>query len=164
MTTNYSIDVSLEQREEFSAFLKQKIREYNNDHSIHHREARREGSVQPITIIVSDDDNRWIGGISAEVYWNWLEIHDFWLSEGCRGKGLGTLLLNKVETIAREKGATKVLLTTFEFQARTFYELHQYKVVGEIQDYPPGSTYYTMVKIFGEIGYPVQLLEAAIPQ
>ncbi len=44
-------------------------------------------------------------------------------------------------------GATKALLTTYEFQARTFYEAHGYQVVGEIKDYPPGSSYYTMVKV-----------------
>ncbi|MCI0184637.1 GNAT family N-acetyltransferase [Sulfoacidibacillus ferrooxidans] len=145
---NYSIDVSLEQNEEFSAFLKHKIREYNNEHSIHHREIRKEGSIQPINIIVLDNDKQWIGGISAEVYWHWVEIHDFWLREEYRGKGLGQLLLHKAETIAKEKGATKALLTTYEFQARLFYELHQYRVVGKISDYPPGSTYFTMVKAF----------------
>jgi len=146
---DYSIEVSLEQNEEFSAFLKQKIRDFNNEKSIHHREVRREGAIQPITIVVFDNDRKWIGGISAEVYWDWLEIHDFWLREDYRGKQLGSFLLDKTEAIAREKGATKSLLTTFEFQARTFYETHQYTVVGEIKDYPPGSSYYTMVKPLG---------------
>lgn len=144
---NYSINVSLAQNEEFSVFLKQKIRDFNNEKSIHHREARMEGAVQPINIVVFDNDQKWAGGISAEVYWDWLEIHDFWLREDFRGKRLGSLLLDKIEAIAREKGATKALLTTFEFQARTFYEMHQYTVVGEIKDYPPGSSYYTMVKM-----------------
>ncbi|MGZ9586174.1 GNAT family N-acetyltransferase [Paenibacillus marinisediminis] len=149
---NYSFDVSLEQNEAFSVFLKQKIREFNNEKSIYHREARKEGAVQPINIIVLDKDKTWIGGISAEVYWNWLEIHDFWLKEDYRGNRLGSLLLDKIEALAVEKGATKALLTTYEFQARTFYEMHQYMVVGEIKDYPPGSSYYTMVKeLKGEI-------------
>ncbi|GIP33407.1 N-acetyltransferase [Paenibacillus sp. J2TS4] len=143
---NYSIDVSLEHNNEFASFLKQMIRDYNDKHSPHHSKIRKEDSVHPINIIVSGDDEQWVGGISAEVYWDWVEINDFWLGEECRGMGLGRLLLNKVETIAKEKGANKALLTTFEFQARTFYEMQQYKVVGEIKDYPPGSSYYTMVK------------------
>lgn len=147
LTMNYSIDVSLAQNEEFSVFLKQRIRDFNNEKSSHHREKRKEGAVQPINIIVVDDDKKWIGGISAEVYWNWLEIHDFWLREDCRGKRLGSHLLDQTEAIAKEKGATKALLSTFEFQARTFYEMHQYIVVGEIKDHPPGSSYYTMVKM-----------------
>ncbi|MGC8229348.1 GNAT family N-acetyltransferase [Pseudobacillus badius] len=142
----YSIDVSLENNEKFSIFLNTKVREFNNEHSIHHKNVRKKGSVQPINIIVTDDEGRWIGGITAETYWNWLEINDFWFEEKFRGKGLGSSLLSKLEQIGLIKGATQVLLTTFKFQARSFYELHGYKVVGEVKDYPPGSSYYTMVK------------------
>ncbi|HET7657032.1 MAG TPA: GNAT family N-acetyltransferase [Bacillales bacterium] len=144
---NYSMEILLEKNEEFSSFLKNMIREFNNEHSVYHKEARKKGSVHPINIIVSDENERWIGGITAEVYWDWLEINDFWFSEQFRSKGIGSSLLGKTEEIARENGATKALLTTFEFQARSFYEIHGYKVVGEIKDYPPGSSYYTMVKI-----------------
>lgn len=56
------------------------------------------------------------------------------------------MLLGQIEEIARDNGATKTLLTTFEFPARTFYESKGYKIVGEVKDYPPGSSYYTMVK------------------
>lgn len=143
---NYTIDTVLESNEDFSSFLKMKIREFNNKHSIHHKKSRQQGAIQPIHLIVTDDDGKWIGGIAAEVYWNWVEINDFWLNPNFRGNGLGRLLLQKVEDIAYKKGATKVLLTTFDFQAKTFYELHGYVVVGEVKDYPPGSSYYTMVK------------------
>jgi GNAT superfamily N-acetyltransferase len=122
------------------------IKEFNNEHSLHHKEVRKKGAVQPINIIVSDDNKKWIGGITAEVYWDWVEINKFWFKEEFRGKGLGGMLLDKTEEIAKEKGATKALLTTFEFQARSFYEDKGYKVVGEIKDYPPGSSYFTMIK------------------
>ena len=144
----YSINVLLNDSKEFSTFLNSKIKQFNNDHSIHHKNAREKGSVQPINITVTDEGGRWICGITGEIYWDWLEINDFWVNENFRGNGLGSLLLSKAEEVALGKEATKVLLTTFEFQARSFYELHGYKVVGEVKDYPPGSSYYTMVKSF----------------
>ncbi|MBK3496370.1 GNAT family N-acetyltransferase [Viridibacillus sp. YIM B01967] len=143
---NYQIEVSLDKNEEFSTFLSTKIMEFNNEHSIHHREVRKVGSRHPINIIVTNEQQQWVGGISAEVYWNWVEINDFWFGEEFRGKGLGSELLNKTEKLAIEKGAEKALLTTYDFQARSFYELKGYEVVGEIKDYPPGSSYFTMVK------------------
>ena len=150
----YNIEILLDINDEFSTFLNTRIKEFNNQHSVHHRNARQKESVQPITIIVTDEDKNWIGGITAAVYWDWVEINDFWFREELRGKGLGGLLLEKTEKIAKEKGAKKALLTTFEFQARSFYELKGYKVVGEIKDYPPGSSYYTMVKtLIGENTY-----------
>lgn len=142
----YSIDILLEEKDEFSTFLKNRIQEYNNEHSLPHRSVRAKGSVKPINIIVSDNQQKWIGGITAECYWGWIEINHFWFSEEFRGRGLGGQLLDQVETIAKQNGATKALLTTFEFQARSFYELKGYEVVGEIKDYPPGSSYYSMVK------------------
>ena len=125
--------------------MNQSIKEFNNENSAHHKAARKKGAVQPINLIASDG-GKWIGGITAEIYWGWLEINEFWFAEEFRGKGLGGSLLNKTEELAREKGAAKVLVTTFEFQARSFYESKGYRVVGEVKDYPPGSSFYTMVK------------------
>ena len=148
---NYNLEVSLEENNEFAAFLGSQIREFNNEHSFHHKESRNEGAVQPIHIMVTDENQKWMGGISARVYWNWLEIDHFWFSEEVRGNGMGQTLLKKTEEIAIEKGAIKALLTTFDFQARTFYEKYGYTVVGKIEDYPPGSTFYTMVKPLKEV-------------
>ncbi|MDL4839474.1 GNAT family N-acetyltransferase [Aquibacillus rhizosphaerae] len=144
---NYNIEILLEANENFSTFLHKKMKEFNNMYSIYHKEAREKEAVKPINIIVSDHNKNWIGGINADVYWDWMEINNFWFREEYRGKGLGGHLLGKAEKIAKEKGAKKVLLTTFEFQARAFYEMKGFQVVGEIKDYPPGSSYYTMVKI-----------------
>lgn len=142
----FKIEILLDNNDEFATFLNTKIKEFNNENSKFHREVRKKGAVQPINIIVLDENKQWIGGIHAEVYWNWLEINDFWLKKEYRGEGIGRELLELTEKIAKEKGAENALLTTFEFQARTFYEMKGYKVVGEIKDYPPGSSYYTMVK------------------
>lgn len=143
---DYKVEVLLEEDNKFSLFMKNQIKEFNNERSFHHKESRKEGYVEPINLIVSDGNGQWIGGITAELYWNWVEIDVLWLSEQIRGMGIGTDLLQRVETIGIEKGAKNVLLTTFEFQARNFYELNGYRVVGEIKDYPPGSSFYTMVK------------------
>lgn len=61
-------------------------------------------------------------GVTAEVYWGWVEIHKFWFHEEYRGKGLGSKLLAQAEIAAQGMGAKKALLTTYSFQARTFYE------------------------------------------
>lgn len=111
---NFHIKVLLEDNEEFSTFLQKSIREFNNEHSIHHKEVRQKGAVKPINIIVSNDKDNWMGGLYAEVYWGWIKINDLWLHEEYRGKGLGGQLLEEAERIAREKGAKKALLTTFE--------------------------------------------------
>ncbi|MEQ6353711.1 GNAT family N-acetyltransferase [Lysinibacillus sp. M3] len=143
---DYQVEILLENNDDFTTFLNTKIREYNDEHSPYHKESRKKGSVRPLNIIVTDFQQQWIGGITAEVYWGWVEINKFWFSQEFRGKGIGGQLLAKAEETAKQMGATKALLTTYDFQARTFYEARGYQVVGEIKDYPPGSSYFTMVK------------------
>ena len=143
---DYQVEILLENHDDFTTFLNTKIRDYNDEHSPYHKESRKKGSVRPLNIIVTDFQQQWIGGITAEVYWGWVEINKFWFSQEFRGKGIGGQLLAKAEETAKQMGATKALLTTYDFQARTFYETRGYQVVGEVKDYPPGSSYFTMVK------------------
>lgn len=143
---DYKVTVTLEEQEGFTDFLHQQIKEFNNQRSPHHKAAREKGAVKHISAMVINAEEHWIGGLTAELYWNWLEINDFWLTAELRGHGLGSSLLAQAEQLGRENGAQKVLLTTFDFQGKTFYERHGYKVVGVVEDYPPGTNYYTMVK------------------
>ena len=55
-------------------------------------------------------------------------------------------LLRMAEAEARTRGCSHVMLTTYSFQARGFYEKEGYRVVGEMAGYPPGATYYWMRK------------------
>jgi GNAT superfamily N-acetyltransferase len=145
---DYQIKALPEPDSEFATYLHGQIKEFNNQRSPPHKQVNlTEGAVKSVHIMVVDADGQRQGGITALLFWDWLELEDFWLPETLRGQGLGSSILKQVEQMGKEQGASKVLLTTFEFQARTFYERHGYKVVGVIEDYPPGSNYYTMVKI-----------------
>lgn len=138
--------VSEEEEKAFSEFLHRSIREFNNRVSPHHRNSRKPGSLSPIHIILTNEKGQYIGGLTATTYWGWLDIADFYLPVELRGKGIGDSILKKVESVAILRGCTRAFLTTFEFQARSFYEKRGYMVSGELEGYPPGSTYYWMVK------------------
>jgi GNAT superfamily N-acetyltransferase len=143
---NYEMVVENEVNEAFTDFLKGNIRAYNDIHSIHHRGKRKPGSVQSFSVILYDEKHEWIGGLHAEIIWNWLEIKDFWLREEYRHQGIGTSMLKEAERIALSKGCGKVFLATFEFQGKAFYQRNGYEVAGILEDYPPGSAYFWMTK------------------
>ncbi len=138
--------LSENEEKEFSEFLRTQIREFNNRQSAPHRASRQPGAITPLNLIVKDDAGSVIGGLTASTYWEWLDIDIFYLPEELRGRGLGTSLLQTAETIALERGCKRSFLTTFDFQARTFYEKYGYSVIGVLTDYPPGSTYFWMRK------------------
>lgn len=129
-------------------FLNAKLREYNNTVSPHHLASRQEGAIQHLQIIAEDDAKQWIGGLDAELCWNWLFVNKLWVDESHRQEGIGSNLLAGAEREAIERGCIHAYLTTFKFQARIFYEKHGYRVVGMLEDYPPGSAYYWMSKKF----------------
>lgn len=126
-------------------FIQNKIKQFNRESSDAFKELTEE-KIKPFHVSVEDSNEMLVGGLTGRVIWDWLEVDYFWLSPEVRGKGIGEDILKKAEKEAVLLGVTKILLTTFEFQARSFYEKYGYEVVGEVKDYPPGTTYYTMVK------------------
>ena len=142
----HEVTVSEEDEQEFAEFLHAKIREYNNHHSSHHRAARQPGAVKPLHVMLKDGTGQVVGGLSAKTYWDWLEIDDLFVPDHLRGQGIGTSLLLTAETTATSRGIKHCFLSTFAFQARTFYEKHGYSVVGKLEGYPPGAAYFWMRK------------------
>jgi len=128
-------------------FVHQQIRAYNNQASEYHRNIRPSGP-NPLAIFIRSGQNQILGGLVGDTYWDWLDIDDFWIDESLRGKGYGQKLLEMAETEAKSRGCSRAFLSTYSFQARNFYEKFGYQVVGQLDDYPPGQTYYWMRKDF----------------
>ncbi|MFG6149889.1 GNAT family N-acetyltransferase [Halobacillus sp. B23F22_1] len=141
---NYNVTIDMEGRGEFSNYIYQKLEQCKEGYPNYL--AKNKESVHPINMMVSNEEQKWMGGISSELYWNWLEINDCWVYEQYRGQGIGTELLRTVENMARKRGADYSMLTTFEQRTKKFYVANGYKVVGEIKDYFPGTNFYTLKK------------------
>ena len=126
--------------------IHEQIKAYNDAVSEPHHLARKEGSVRPLNIILRDKEGKLLGGLIADTYWNWLDVDDFWLDKSVRGQGIGRLMLQAAENEAVSRGCRYSKLETFSFQARGFYEKCGYQVVGRLQNYPPGQSFYWMSK------------------
>jgi GNAT superfamily N-acetyltransferase len=138
--------ISEKEEKEFIGFLHEKIKDFNNQTSSYFLEARKPGAKRPLNIILQDRAGNYLGGLSASTYWGWLVIDDFFVPEELRGQGIGAGMLETAEKIALERGCIICHLSTYEFQARTFYEKQGYYVTGKLDGYPPGSAFYWMCK------------------
>lgn len=123
------------------------LRAYNDQQSPQHRAIRAEGGT-PLELYVRDAAGALVGGLLAETYWGWLYIDRLVIGEALRGQGYGRRLMEQAEQIARKRGCARAYLTTFSFQAPGFYEKLGYRIVGRLDDYPPGMSYYWMRKDF----------------
>ncbi|MFD9001951.1 GNAT family N-acetyltransferase [Streptomyces sp. NPDC059582] len=104
----------------------------------------------PLHIWASDTAGDLAGGLVGHTWTAWLHVTYLWVDERHRGTGLGSLLLERAERIAREQRACRsARVETWDFQAPEFYRKRGYEVVCVIPDYPPGITEYTLTKRLG---------------
>ena len=82
---------------------------------------------RPVQLVVRDADGAVIGGLLGNTKWGWLYVDKLWISDAARGRGIGSRLLVRAEEIARERGCVGAYLSTFEHQARPFYEQRGYQ-------------------------------------
>ena len=139
------MDIKIQEKEnqEFRTYLKDKIKAMNNILSPSHLASRQAGYITYIQIQLFEDDTC-IGGLTGRMYWSCLEIDDFFIESSYRRLGYGTKVMKKVIAYAKEKSLAFILLKTFSFQAKPFYETLGFHVIGEIKNYPDTFSLYTL--------------------
>jgi GNAT superfamily N-acetyltransferase len=108
--------------------------------------AQPDGAQQPLDVFVRDARGQIRGGLAGTTYWGWLTIGLLWLDEPIRGQRYGTRLLAIAEQEALRRGCASSRVNTYSFQARGFYERLGYRVVGQLDDFPPGGASYLLRK------------------
>ena len=92
--------------------------------------------AKPVAILIRDEQDQIIGGITGWTYYGWLAISFLWLREDLRGQGLGTRLLQAAEAEGLARGCQYVELDTFSFQAPEFYFKNGYETFAVLDDFP----------------------------
>lgn len=89
-----------------------------------------------LAFLLRNECDEVVGGVQGNYdNFGWLWVDSLWVSESFRGQGLGIQLLNKIESIAIEKGCKYSHLTSFSYQAADFYIKQGYEVFGELENY-----------------------------
>ncbi|MDZ7320142.1 GNAT family N-acetyltransferase [Kosakonia sacchari] len=101
--------------------IRSKLREFN-------QQAVQCGPVESLAVFARDDYKAAVGGLIGLTWGNWLQIQLLWVDETLRGKGTGSELLTRAETVARTRGCLFSLVDTFSFQAIKFYQQRGYTI------------------------------------
>lgn len=99
-----------------------------------------------LRVFLRDNENKTVGGIAADLFGGWVYISLLWVDEELRNKGLGTELVNRLESEAIKLGCKYAHLDTYSFEARPFYERAGYQVFAKLDDYPHGYCKYFLKK------------------
>jgi N-acetylglutamate synthase-like GNAT family acetyltransferase len=97
-------------------------------------------------VFARNEEQKIIGGVRATCFWNTLHIELLWLSEECRGKGIGKQLIDSTENFAREHNCEKVFVETTSWQAKPFYEKFGYTHIATLNDRPKGHASHYLTK------------------
>ena len=73
-------------------------------------------------------------------------IFDLWVEEAYRRKGIASALIREAERKAKDLGCYLVMVGTFDFQAKPFYENFGYTVNDTMTGVPKGHEHYFMTK------------------
>ena len=92
--------------------------------------------AKPVAILIKDAAGNTIGGLWGRTNYGWLFVEFLVVPDELRGRDLGTQLMDQAERLAVERGCVGAWLTTFSFQARSFYEKRGYAVFGELPNSP----------------------------
>ncbi len=90
---------------------------------------RRNG---PLAVAARDAAGRIVGGAIGGFYYDRLAIDLLWVDKAHRGRGLGSRILDEIETEASRQGAVRAFLDTFTFQAAPFSMRHGYRKIARI--------------------------------
>lgn len=100
-------------------------------------------NIRDINYIVFNDKTEKIGGILANTRYSTVYINTIWIDERYRKKGIGKILIEKVEQEAIKMNCIYSALGSWEsFNTRHFYESLGYVIVSTSIDSPPGQKGY----------------------
>jgi GNAT superfamily N-acetyltransferase len=111
--------------------------------------ARERVENRPVAVglFVIDGQDRIIGGLFGSTQFAWLKVDVMAVNGEWRGRGVGRALLNKAETIARERGCRHAYVDTMDYQAPGFYQKLGYAIAGILEDWDSfGHSKYFLVK------------------
>ena len=97
-------------------------------------------------VFAKDEADRTVGGIRGSCYWNTLHIELLWLSEDCRGTGVGRKMIASAENFAIEQKCEKALVETTSWQAKPFYEKNGYTHMATLAGRPKGHASHYLAK------------------
>ena len=142
MNTKHIMTKSVPSSEELE-FLEDRLYEFNSAQT-------GQDDGQLFAFFVRNDQQEIVAGLSGWTWANACEIRALWVHPAWRGQGHGRALLESAEQEARVRGCKVILIGSYSFQAPAFYQKCGYKLVWQLNDFPPGHQHCYLVKRFAE--------------
>ena len=98
------------------------------------------------SFLAYNEQDRLVGGLFGHLEFNWLCLDQLYVNEEYRKNNVGTTLMVKAEQFAAKHKLTGIKFETWDFQAKAFYQKLGYVIYAVLNDCPPGTTTYFLLK------------------
>jgi N-acetylglutamate synthase-like GNAT family acetyltransferase len=85
--------------------------------------------------VYAKENNQIVGGALVWEHSDAFYIDVLWLNENYRMKGIGSKIISIIDSVASDKGISKIFVDTYAFQAQEFYQKHGFNGIGIIPGY-----------------------------
>jgi predicted acetyltransferase len=102
--------------------------------------------MTPFAFFIKNNERQIVAGVKGLTYYGCLYTDSLWVTASLRKQGFGTLLMRKVEELARERGCTFALVASMDWEAPLFYERLGYRVEVVREGYAKNSKMFVLRK------------------
>lgn len=118
------------------------------DHGLHsyNQQAADLAAIRRFACYARGPEGTLVGGALARWWGTACELQQLWVDEALRRRGIGALLMQRVEATAIERGCRLIYLDTFSFQAPEFYYGLGYEIACRLDGFPDGGSKFILRK------------------
>lgn len=135
MSTRIVVSTVTEDADPAFAATRERVLDWLDEHG---RAAGVEFAQKPFALS-AEIDGRPVGGLVGSTNLGWLHVSLLAVSPEARRSGVGRLLLDAAEALARERGCHGAWLDTYDHQGPDYYPRLGWEMFGELPDFPKGG-------------------------
>lgn len=90
------------------------------------------------------DETRIVGGFVGNRYWNWFDLRYVWVATDWQGQGWDNRLMTTLIDHIKTTDDLGIITDSIHPEALPFYQRHGFRVIGTIDDRPPGQRSYLL--------------------
>jgi len=103
---------------------------------------------QELTAFLAFDQDKMVGAVVVENFWGALHIKYVYVEDSYRGKNIGSSLMEKAFSFAKEQNCSFAFVETMNFQAPLFYEKLGFVIEFTRTGYKNGTSFHYLRKGF----------------
>jgi GNAT superfamily N-acetyltransferase len=100
--------------------------------------------------VIRDEAGQMVGAAAGYTWSGISELKQMWVDEACRGRGYARALLNAFVAEARRRGARRIWVASYDFQAPEMYEKAGFVRTAEFKGWPEGHTNMVLCKTLSD--------------